>query len=139
MENQQLVARLPSNGGLGYSKDSRQLVLNLTQLSELHPEQRIGDVIDLLHQRGVFPSRTTIGRWQRELRATGGTRPRVVSRRGRKGTKLRGRNLVLLALYRVLYPKAMAAEINAALYRFNYGNPFFVSFLKAKYRKQKHS
>ena len=31
----------------------------------------------------------------------------------------------MLALYRVIFPKASAAEINAFLFRVNYGDPFF--------------
>jgi len=56
----------------------------------------------------------------------------MVRKSGRKKFKLGGRNLVLLALYRVLFPKARAAEVNAALYRFNYGNPFFSFFSKSQ-------
>ena len=56
----------------------------------------------------------------------------MVRKRGKKRTKLRGKDLMRLALYRVLFPKARAAEINAALYRFNYGNPFFSFFSKSQ-------
>ena len=41
---------------------------------------------------------------------------------------LRGHNLVLLAMYRVVYPKATHAEINAFLFRANFGNPTFRFF-----------
>jgi hypothetical protein len=37
-------------------------------------------------------------------------------------TTLRGQDLIYLAIYRVAYPKAMVAEVQAFLYRMNYGN-----------------
>ena len=38
---------------------------------------------------------------------------------------LRDHDLILLALYRIAFPKATAAEINAFLYRANFGNVMF--------------
>ena len=40
-------------------------------------------------------------------------------------TRLKGHDLVLLAMYRIVYPKAISAEVNAFLYCVNFGNPFF--------------
>ena len=43
-------------------------------------------------------------------------------------TVLRDHNLLLLALYRITFPKATSAEINAFLYRANYGDLTFRFF-----------
>lgn len=45
-----------------------------------------------------------------------------------EGPELQGHNLLLLAQYRVVYQKAHACEINAFLYRMNYGDPGFHFF-----------
>jgi len=72
----------------------------------------------------VFPSTRTENRWvnlvnqlghYRKCRPTGNNR----------ATVLRDHDLILLSLYRLAYPKATAAEINAFLFRANFGNPMF--------------
>ena len=39
-----------------------------------------------------------------------------------------GQDLVFLAIYRVIYPKATIAEVNAFLYTVNLANPFFAFY-----------
>ena len=68
-----------------------------------------------------FPSLRSEGRWEDCLAALG--HYRQYRRTGnRRATVLRDHDCILLALYRVAFPKAMAAEINAFLYRANFGN-----------------
>ena len=72
----------------------------------------------------LYPSLDTEDRWSdlfagfghyRHCRRTGNARAHV----------LRDHDCLLLALYRVAFPKATAAEINAFLYRANFGNTLF--------------
>lgn len=69
-----------------------------------------------------FPHWRTIQRWQvRRLRFG---HMRAMRRSGnRQKPVLRGINLVLLALYRIVFPKATHYEVNAFLFRMNQGDP----------------
>ena len=112
----------PSNGnGTPYSQDIRQLTLRIAQEGIFNPQVR--DMVQLQHE-GVLPHRSTISRWNsirdrlghlRACKRTGNARARV----------LRGPDLILLAIYRITYPKAKASEINAFLHNCNYGNVHF--------------
>ena len=66
--------------------------------------------------------RYTIRRWQQLQQQFG--HYRALQQNGNTTvTVLRRHNLILLALYRLALPKALHAEVNAFLYRANYGNP----------------
>ena len=82
----------------------------------------------MLQERKLLPSRHSISRWKATEERLGHYCACCQSgKRALRGTgcRLGGMDLVLLALYRVVYPKATAAEINAFLYNANYGNVHF--------------
>ena len=81
-------------------------------------------VIQELREQNAFPSVRTIERWVLQLPQLGHLR---AYRRNGNATAsvLRGHDLILLALYRVMHPKAKHAEINAFLFRANFGDPEF--------------
>ena len=108
----------PSNGyGEPYSQDMRDLVIQVLQNGDLQ-----NPAIQLLRQQRRFPSRYTIRRWQQLQQQFG--HYRALQRNGNKtATVLRRHNLILIALYRLVMPKALHAEMNAFLYRANYGDP----------------
>ncbi len=77
--------------------------------------------IEDLRENNVYPSRTTERNWAELRNQLGHFRP--CRRTGNNfATVLRGEDLVLLAIYRLAYPKAIAAEILAYLATMNYGN-----------------
>lgn len=112
--------RHPSNSyGEPYSQDLRQLVLSIRQAG--HGDHPIINQLRLQHD---YPCQDTENRWDELHRRLG--HYRACRRTGNSwATVLRGQDLVLLSLYRIVFPKANAPEINAFLYRANYGNPDF--------------
>ena len=120
LQQRQVVTPHPSEGrGEAYSQDMRELVMSVILNGDLNDP-----VIQRLRQQQRFPSRFSIFRWNRLLQRLGHFR--ACKRNGNStATVLRGADLVLLALYRLVKPKATHAEINAFLYRTNYGNPYF--------------
>ena len=50
----------------------------------------------------------------------------------RRATVLRNQDLILLALYWLVFPKATAAEINAFFFRANYGSVLFRFYLPSQ-------
>ena len=101
----------------------RTLVMAVTQLGPLSPD--VIEFIEELRLNQVYPSQSSEMRWARDYdNGDGDIRP--YRRTGNAfATRLRGQDLIYLALYRVAYPKASHAEINAFLYKMNFGNPFF--------------
>ena len=69
----------------------------------------------------MYPSLVTEGRWQ-SLFDSLGHYPKCRHTGNNRASILQDHDLILLALYRVAFPKATSAEINAFLYRANYGN-----------------
>ena len=103
----------------GYSEAMRELVMTVRAIGSSNDP-----LITHLRALRVFPSKRTERRWVnlvnqlghfRKCRHTGNDR----------ATVLRDHDLILLALYRLAYPKATAAEINAFLFRANFGNLMF--------------
>ena len=81
-------------------------------------------IFDQLRALRVFPSTNTERRHVALQNAEGHIRP--CRRTGNnRASALRDHDLLLLALYRITYPKATSAEINAFLYRANYGSLTF--------------
>ena len=110
----------PSNKyGEPYSQDMRSAVIQIREMGELN-----NPLIRNLQENGEFPSQSTCDRWIKMVDELGHCRP--YRRNGnRRGSVLRGHDLVLLALYRVVLPRATHAEINAFMYRANMGDPRF--------------
>ena len=113
----------PSIGcGEPYSPDIRDLVMRIHDLGD--PGEVIKDLIDTLQTARVYPSNSTISRLV-SLRNNLG-HYRACRRTGNRfAERLRGSDLIFLSLFRVVYPKASAAEVNAFLYRVNFGNATF--------------
>ena len=72
----------------------------------------------------LFPSLITEDRWNNLLTNLGHYR-KCQHSGNRRAAVLRDHDLILLALYRIAFPKATAAEINAFLYRANFGSVMF--------------
>jgi len=106
----------PSLGtGEPYSHEFRQFVMSVRNLGLSN--HAIFE--DHRHQH-LYPSLRTERRWDLFERLYGTYR--ACKRSGNnRATVLRDYNLFYLAFYRVAFPKATAAEINAFLYRVNYG------------------
>lgn len=101
----------PSLGnGHAYGQDMRQLTMFLRGNGQLrlHPVQAA-------RTARLFPSFRTTRRWMTRHNRDGHYR-RYVRQGNIRATILRGRQSFHLAFYRMLYPKATAAEINAYLY-----------------------
>ena len=109
--------------GNAYSQDMRNLVVFIA--NNLNAEDpHIGGMLALLRHSHVYPSSISERRWNGLEQQLGHARP--CKRSGNAdAVRLRGQDLVYLALYRVFYPKATIAEINAFLYRTNMRNPFW--------------
>ena len=74
-----------------------------------------------LRHRHILPSQPTQCRWESLQQHLG--HYCSCRRMGNNfATRLRGFDLILLAIYQMIYPKVNAANINAFLYRCNYGN-----------------
>jgi hypothetical protein len=72
----------------------------------------------------LFPSLQTIRRYVNLINQFGHCRP--CRRTGNKRAEiLRDHNIVFLVLFRIAFPKCSAAQINAFLYRVNFGNVNF--------------
>ena len=108
-----------TRSGEPYSQDMRDLVLQLVRNGTIN-----NPILQQLRQQHVMPSSSTVRRWLQLDQRLG--HHRAFQRNGNSTASiLRGSDLVLLALYRVVHPNAQHAEINAFLYRCNFGNPFF--------------
>ena len=121
LQTRKRAAPHPSAGGRGdgYSQDMRDLVIAVNNAGvSNHP------IFDQLRALRVFPSTNTERRHVALQNTEGHIRP--CRRTGNnRASALRDHDLLLLALYRITYPKATSAEINAFLYRANYGSLTF--------------
>ena len=81
-------------------------------------------IFEQLRVLKVCPSKRSEYRWQNLLDTHGHTKPCQRSGNNR-ATVFQNHDLFLLALYRIAFPKTTAAEINAFLYRANYGSITF--------------
>ena len=110
--------KFPSRGGTAYSQDVRRQVLRSFNRGECRDQ----DWIDGQREDGLFPSDRTIRRWRHQWVERGHIRP--FRRTGNdRAAVLRGNDLVLLAVYRTIFPKANTAEINAFIGGMNFGRP----------------
>ena len=109
--------------GNAYSQDMRTLAMFIAdQFDENDPVMK--NFIATARAAHVFPSHQSLKRWDSLQQAQGHILP--CRRTGNKfSRKMDGQDVILLALYRCIYPKASMAEVNAFLYRANFGNPSF--------------
>ena len=117
------LANHPSTrSGEPYSQDMRDMVMQVIINGSIDDP-----AIAQLREQHRFPSKATIRRWLHLHHQFG--HYRSCRRNGNvTASVLRGHNLVLLAFYRVIFPKATHAEINAFLFRANFGDPTFRFF-----------
>ncbi len=115
----------PSLGqGSPYSQDLRELVMATNQLAVVPFPAQVKLFIEELRLNRVYPSRSTVRRWTRQNQQLGHIR--ACRRSGNSfASRFRGQDLIYLALYRVAYPKASHAEINAFLHNMNFLDPTF--------------
>ena len=107
----------PSGGrGEAYSQDMREFVM------AVRLQGRSNDpIFQQLRAQRKYPCVATEARWANLVRTIGHYRP--CRRTGNARAKiLRDHDLVFLALYRLVFPKASIPQCNAFLYRSNYGN-----------------
>ena len=83
-------------------------------------------LIDQLRAQHVLSSRRTESRWV-NLVVNNGHYRKCCHTGNNRARLLRGHDLILLALYRLAYPKANAAEINAFFYMFWFYSPSQIS------------
>ena len=103
----------------GYSKEMRELIMTVRAIGLSNDP-----LITHLRALRVFPSMRTEQRWVDLVDQLGHFR-KCRHTENDRATVLRDHDLILLALYRLAYPKATAAEINAFLFRANFGNLMF--------------
>ena len=123
--------------GNSYSQDLRALVLFIREnLNEEDPI--VGNMIGTLRHNCLYPHPDTQRRW--ELLEQNLGHARSCRRSGNRfGSRLTGQDLILLAMYRCAYLKAIAAEINTFLYRANIGNPYFSLYSPSQIFKAEES
>ena len=118
-----IIAHPSLCNGNAYSQDLRRLVLFIA-LHVDEEDHNMRNMLSLLRHEHVYPSSVTERRWMNLYEQMGHVRP--CRRSGNAdASRMRGQDLVFLALYRVFYPKATISEINAFLYRCNLRNPFW--------------
>ena len=110
-ETDRNVESLPANGGArGYSQDARRLTME--NVANGH---HVDAVIALLQQQRVYPCDRTIRRWREREKTLGHYLPFEMN--GNKPVYvMNGHMLFMLTLFRLCYPKATAAEVNAFLF-----------------------
>ena len=110
----------PSGPGrrTGYDQHFRGFVLAVRQAGITREQLQLFTQFRAQHE---YPSLRSERRWE-ELLATLGHYRQCRRTGNERATVLRDHDCILLALYRMAFPKAMAAEINAFLYRANFGN-----------------
>lgn len=103
-----------------YSQDMRRLAISL-RLQGLDGNDNV--TLNNLRQNNLYPKVSTVDKWMLLYNQFGHSRPfrRTGNRRAQR--EIRGRNLVLLALYRAALPKATIAEVNAFLFVMNTDDP----------------
>ena len=124
------LAPHPSIGrGFFYSQDMREFAMHIHQTNQL-------DNPAIQNARGLwlFPSIQTIRRYVVLMNLLGHCRP--CRRTGNKRAEvLRDHNIIFLVLYRIAFPKCSSAQINAFLYRVNFGDVNFRFYTKAQITK----
>ena len=110
-QTRQNITPHPSNrSGEPYSQDMRDMVLSVLRNGTINDA-----AIQQLRQQHQFPSAPTVSRWIQLERQLGHCRP--CRRNGNvTASTLRGPDLILLAMYRIAFPKARHSEINAFLF-----------------------
>ncbi|CAB9525377.1 expressed unknown protein [Seminavis robusta] len=101
----------PSRGGTrGYDVAQRTAAVALRVMGEEN-----NPALDHLRQLQLHPSKRTTRRWHQRVNEEGHLHPYEMNGNN-PATVLKGHQLLMLSFYRLCYPKATAAEINAFLF-----------------------
>ena len=104
----------PSETRQPYSNDIRQFAIqNYANGNDATPG------FAQLRAQGAYPSRRSVQRWARRVHQFGHTRPFIHTGNNCAEREINGMDLFYVSLYRVAFPRATAAEINAFLYNMN--------------------
>lgn len=106
----------PSTGKRAYSSDTRALVMDMVTNN---PQMLQSQAIRQQQQQHTFPSNRTIQRWIVREQTLGHFLPFRRTGNSRAQREVNGPELIQLALYRAVNPKAYASDI--AAYLFNAG------------------
>ena len=109
---------LPSKGGRAYPQFTRRQYLEEFVSGVAQSEAWVGNQ----RNGGTCPSARTLRRWRQQWTQRGHIR-RFRRTGNNRAVVLRGNDLVYLAIYRTIFPKAKTPEINAFIGRMNFGNP----------------
>ncbi len=101
-----------------YSSEIRQLAVE-NRLSGADQSENIRNLQDI----NLYPSESTVNRWMERYHEYGHVRSFRKTGNHRSQREIKGRNMVLHALFRAFRPKATAAECIAMLYEMNRGQP----------------
>jgi hypothetical protein len=116
---------VPRNGGMGYGMHARRTTLAIEDRA-LH----LGMNPSELFNADDTASRWSRKRWREQRDEEGDVIPKQHTGNVRSTKSIEGVPLLLLATYRVLFPKAQRCEIQAFLFRAHSGvgiDPFFYS------------
>jgi len=111
----------PSDAGRGdgYPTSLRDIAIHVKDLKESN-----NHIFTQMTTLYLYPSIRSVYRWENRKATLGHVRP--FRRTGNaRASVLRDHDLLLLALFRITYPKATANEINVFLYKANYGSMQF--------------
>ena len=98
-------------GGHAYGQEFRDLAQHISGMGlENYP------LFHVLRQLHLYPSRRTTARWRARLQERGNYR-RFVRQGNHRASVLVGIDALNLVVYRSIFPKATAAELNAFLFR----------------------
>ena len=104
--------------GNPYSQDTRELVVQ----NRLNGTDRLPHIRQLQDQH-QYPHPCTVDRYMERLREVGHARAYRQTGNIRAQREIEGPNLIWLALYRSVLPKATAAEVNSFLFEMNVHDP----------------
>ena len=118
--SEEIITHPSSCKGNAYSQDTRQAAVQCLENGDDESA-----VVSSLRSQKSFPSHKSVLRWVDPLEQHGTFRPYRHSGNKRASREILGKNLVLLALYRVSLPKATQAEVSAFLAVMNGHDPLY--------------
>ena len=112
--------------GDGYPTVMRDMTLAIFANGDFH-----NPIFEHLRNNKQFPSQASTYRWKKQQDSLGHVN--ACRRTGNKRSSVfHDHDLLFLALYRIAYPKTTAAEINAFLYKVNFGSLNFRFYLSSQ-------
>ena len=118
--SEELISHPSLRKGNAYSQDTRQVAVQCHENGDVE-----SSVVSSLRSQHSFPSHRSVLRWIDRFEEHGNFRPYRHSGNKRATREILGKDLVLLALYRVSLPKATQAEVSAFLAVMNGHDPMY--------------